>query len=96
MATKIVYTPSNCIYHDEDNYYMEVELPGTKKENIDIEMTENSICIRGEKDSITYSGCWSLYHATDTKKASAEFDNGLLKITLPFKEPIKTVKLEVK
>ncbi len=93
---KFVYTPINCIYRDKDSYLMEVELPGVKKEDIDVELTENSVCISGDKDSITYSGCWSLYHAADIKNAKAEFDNGLLKITLPFKEPIETVKLEVK
>ncbi|MHA1431378.1 MAG: Hsp20/alpha crystallin family protein [Candidatus Freyarchaeota archaeon] len=96
MSEKIVYSPSYCIFHDKENYYMEIELPGIKKKDIEVEMTENSICVRGEKEDLIYSGCWALYHSVDPKKAVAKFDSGLLKITIPFKEPIKTVKVKIK
>lgn len=87
--------PSVCVDHDAENYHIEVELPGVKKENIDLKMGERSFCIRAPREDVIYSSCYSLAHGIDTSKTSAKFENGLLLIKAPFKSPVGGIKIEV-
>jgi HSP20 family molecular chaperone IbpA len=41
------------------------------------------------RDDVVYLGCFSLAHAVNEDKAKAKFENGLLKIEVPLKSPIK-------
>lgn len=89
--------PAVCVDHDKEGYHIEIELPGVKKEDIDLEMGEESFCIRAPKEDIVYSSCYALAHSIDTENVDAKFDNGLLTIRAPFKSPIRVgVKVAVK
>ena len=87
--------PSICADHDEEKYHIEIELPGVKKEDIELEMSDESFCIKAPKEDIVYSACYRLAHAIDTGKASAKFDNGLLTVTVPFEHSLKGVKISI-
>ena len=38
--------PSICADHDEEKYHIEIELPGVKKEDIELEMSDESFFIK--------------------------------------------------
>lgn len=91
----VVVNPVCCIYHDAEQYLVDAELPGVKKEEIEIEATEHSFCVRGKKEDVLYSACYHLAHEIDLQKIEAKHKEGMLDIKLPFKEPIETVKIQV-
>ncbi len=93
--TTTVVTPEVCIDHDDDAYYIDVELPGVDKENVDLSVGEQSVCVEAARDDIVYLGCFSLAHAVDETKAKAKYDNGLLKIEVPLKAPIKGKQIKI-
>lgn len=82
---------------------IEAEMPGIPKENIDIQVTENSIEVCGEiekkeddekegyyRQERSYSRCYRqmpLPEKIIPTKADAKLENGILKITLPKKTP---------
>jgi HSP20 family protein len=93
--TTTVVTPEVCIDHDDAAYYIDVELPGVNKEHVDLSVGEQSICVEAARDDIVYLGCFSLAHTVDETKAKAKFDNGLLKIEVPLKAPIKGKRIKI-
>lgn len=93
---KLRLGPVSCAYHDTEKYIIDLELPGVSKHDIDIEATENGICVVGKKEGIEYSSCYALTQKVDLDKTKTEYNNGVLTITLPFKEPIRTTKIKVK
>jgi len=96
--TVAVVTPDICIDHDDKTYFIDIELPGVKKEHIDLSVGEQSICIQAARadEPIVYLGCFSLAHQVDESKARAKFENWMLKIEVPLKTPliVKRVPIE--
>jgi HSP20 family protein len=88
--------PVSAIYHDSGKYLIEAQLPGVKKKDIGIEATETSFSIKGQKKNVLYSAYYSLAHEVDLKKVEAIFKDGVLSLTLPLKETVKTVKITLK
>ncbi len=87
--TVTVVAPEISLDHDDVSYYIDVELPGVSKENVDLSVGEQSLCVEASRDDVVYLGCFTLAHAVDEEKATAKFDNGLLRIQIPLKAPIK-------
>lgn len=92
---RIPVLPDSCFYHDDEKYYIEIELPGVAKENIDVEVAEKSICISAPRNDIEFAGCWIFAHEVKPKDAKASFKDGLLKITVPLAKPMKGVKVTI-
>jgi len=88
-------SPSLCACHDEEKYTVEIELPGVSKEDVDVGVTSTGFCVRAPREDFEYSSCYTLAHEVDPDKSGARFDNGLLTLTLPLKEPIAGKKLKV-
>jgi len=88
--------PVSAIYHDSKKYLIEAQLPGVKKKDVQIEATEISFAIKGQKKNVLYSAYYSLAHEVDLKKVEAVFKDGVLSLTLPLKKTIKTVKIALK
>ena len=81
------------------------ELPGIESKNLDVNVTEDELTIRGEKcserDSDEKGRHWTertygsfertipLPTEVDGEKAKSEFKNGVLRITLPKREGAK-------
>lgn len=86
---KTLIAPTVCAYHDEkdENLIVEVELPGVKKKDLKLQMTEDGFCATGERDDFCYQACYNFLHEIDADKAKAKFDSGLLTITVPFEKP---------
>lgn len=87
-----------CLYinHDLENYYASVELPGVKKEDVELEVMENGFCLKGKRGEKEISGCWMLGHSVDPERVMARYEMGLLDITMPLKNPlVKGKKIEI-
>jgi len=86
----------------DDNLVLKASLPGIEKENINIEVSEDSVSISGEYKSQNeensdlvhrsefYTGKFersvSLPQKIDRQKAKAEYKDGILTLTLPKSE----------
>jgi HSP20 family protein len=83
----------------EDNYHIEVELPGVKKENVDIQVDGNVLTISGERnvrDEVKdedyhkvesryglFSRSFTLPEKVDVSNIEAHFENGILEVAIP-------------
>ena len=92
---KPTLAPMMYMDHDNKNYYIQVELPGVKKEDAELEVSDQSLCVRGERGDIELLGCYILTHAVDAEKVKAKFENGLLSIEIPIKKILKGKKIKI-
>ena len=93
------FSPAINTREGEFAYHVEVDLPGMKKEEINIQVEENTLVISGErkvKEEIkeenyykvessfgTFSRSFSLPDNVDIEKIHAESTNGVLEIIVP-------------
>lgn len=75
------------VFQDQDNFIVTTEIPGIKKEDIDIEIHKKRLRIRGQK-KLSYPEGASI-HRRERKAGS--FDRT---ITLPFEADIDAVKAQ--
>ncbi len=88
-------TPNAYIDHDEKNYYIQVELPGVKKTDVELSVTDQSFCVRAPREDIEFLGCYVLAHLSDTDSTKAKFENGLLSLEIPLKKLQKEKKVAI-
>jgi HSP20 family protein len=104
-----VFAPACDVYEKGENVVVRCQIPGVKPEEVDIEVREDSVVLKGErkeekevKKENYYrreSAYGSFYRtiplpvAVKTEKASAEFEDGVLKLTIPKAAPAKKVKV---
>ncbi len=83
----------------EENYHIEVELPGVKKENVDIQVDGNVLTISGERnirDEVKdedyhkvesryglFSRSFTLPEKVDVSNIEAKFKDGILEVAIP-------------
>lgn len=107
-----IWSPAVNVREDENNFYIEAELPGMTKEDIDLEIEQNSLCIKGdrkfekkeegenyhfvERSYGSFYRSFSLPGNVDPEGISAEYKDGLLQVTVPKKEEVKPKKVEIK
>ncbi len=98
MATRKI-SPDICAYYDEDEEKLkiEVELPGVKKKDIEFRLREDSFYIRAPKEDYEYIGSFAVCCPVIPKKAEATYNDGLLTVTVPYKEPMEeAINVEIK
>ena len=104
--------PAIDMYQTEDNVVVKAALPGLKAEDVDITVTGEALTLRGEykqeteqKESRYHirehrSGSFqrSILLPTDVQagKAKADFENGILTITMPIAEEVKPKSITIK
>jgi HSP20 family protein len=93
--TKPVMTPTTYVDHDQKNYYIQVEMPGVKKEKIELSISAQSFCVHGTREDVDLLGCYVLAHPVNEDKAKAKFENGLLNVMIPLKKPLKGKKIPI-
>jgi len=100
------------LWEDDDNLYLEAELPGFELDDLEILVTGgNQLSIKGERRPPQQEGgTWhrqergygafnriiELPCDVDSEKVAAEFKYGVLTITLPKAEEVKPRRIEVK
>jgi len=97
--------PSVDVYEEKDEVVVKVDLPGMDRDDIDVNITDSQLSIRGEKrkeeevDEDAYYRSERAYGAfnrtidlpseVQTEKAKASFKNGVLEIRMPKSEEAK-------
>jgi HSP20 family protein len=104
------WAPVVDILETEGDLVVRAELPGMKREDIDIEITSESLTIRGErtfdeaaKDSYLrverpygpFQRSFSIGVPVDAGKIKAKYQDGILEITIPKAETVKPKKIPV-
>lgn len=106
MPTMDIYT------EDDKQLVAEVHAPGFGKDDIEVSVNEGVLEIRGEKhtkeednkkksymvqeSSSSFYRRMALPRHADADKIDAEFDNGVLKVIVPFKDLPKPKKVTIK
>lgn len=97
-AREYSLTPSVDISENKDNYTLRFEIPGMAKEDVKIWIEKDMLMVSGEKkqelekDEVRHLGerrfgkferSFWIPQDADREKVKAEFDNGLLTVTVP-------------
>jgi len=100
--------PKENIIEKDDEYIIELLVPGIQKDDLSINIEENKLIIRHslkskeKEDYVNYIKLgfnkesfnreFNLSKKIDISNISASFDNGILSVKLPKKKIIKTIK----
>jgi HSP20 family protein len=106
------WAPALDIFEDKDSLIVTAELPGMKKEDIDISLHDGALTISGErKNEKEYDGAQTsrserffgrfqrsvtLPKAVDADQVKATYKDGILTVTLPKAAEAKPRQIEVK
>jgi HSP20 family protein len=110
--TRGAWTPSVDIYENKEQIVLEAELPGMKREDFELSIESNVITLRGERhfekrdesDNYhrveraygTFTRSFTLPNTVNGEGASADYRNGVLRVTVPKREETKARRIEVK
>ena len=105
------WNPSVDIYENKDQIVLEAELPGMKQEDFELTVENSVITLRGERrfekfdDADNYhrversygafTRSFTLPQTVSAEGATAEYRNGVLRVTLPKREETKTRRIEI-
>ncbi len=103
--------PVDIFENDQHEVVIKAELPGMKKEDIDLRLENGTLTIRGERKRATetkeenyhrveraygaFSRSFSLPNSVDAGRVSAEYRDGVLTVTLPPREEAKPRQIQV-
>ncbi len=105
------WSPAVDILETEDALVLKADLPDVKVEDIDIRVENNTLSLRGhrkfEKDETAkgwhriersygeFTRSFTVPSSVDTEKVGADYQNGVLTISLPKKEAAKPRQVKV-
>jgi len=105
------WAPSVDIYENKDQIVLEAELPGMKQEDFDLSIENNVLTLRGERkfektdetDNYhrversygAFTRSFTLPQTVSAEGANAEYNNGVLRVTLPKREETKARRIQV-
>lgn len=93
------WNPSADVYEEDDHYVVKAELPGVDKKNIHVDVQENVLILKGERSNGkevkeenfyrkeiaygTFERSFALPDGVDADKIKADYNDGVIKITIP-------------
>src|SRR5512137_2788145 len=88
---RIKVAPNTVAYADGENHKLVVEfaIPGAPTETIDVKILEDSIHLTAPARDIEYVSALALAWRVKPDKAEAIYEHGLLRIEVPFKDPME-------
>lgn len=105
------WTPALDLYEGKENFVVKVELPGMKREDIEVSLHEGSLSLSGERKSDEKYADAEVYRTerffgrfqrtvtlptpVAAEKVKAAYKDGVLTITLPKTEEAKPKQIEV-
>jgi len=105
-----VYIPAVDILETQDEIVVLADMSGVDGKNVDIDLKDNQLTIRGRVDSVVdekevplysefgwgdYMRTFTLSDVVNQEKITAKMDQGVLRLTLPKVEKIKPKKIAV-
>jgi HSP20 family protein len=110
-ATNGTWHPSVDVYENENAYVLKAELPGVNKEDIKLDINNNTLTLKGEKKFEektekenyvriersygSFTRTFMLPDKVDTENIKANYKDGVLEIVLPKKEEAKPKEIKV-
>jgi HSP20 family protein len=107
-----VWSPPLDVFQDKDHVFVKVELPGMKKEDIQISLHENTLTISGERkqeqevkegDGYRSERFFGRFHrsltlpvSVESSRVTAQYKDGILTVTMAKAEEAKPKQIEVK
>jgi HSP20 family protein len=105
------WAPSVDIFEDKDRLILEAELPGMNRDDFEISVENNILTLRGERkfekktegDNYhriersygSFTRSFTLPQTVTADGATADFENGVLRVALPKREETKARKIEI-
>jgi HSP20 family protein len=105
------WSPNVDIFEDSDKLIVEAELPGMNRDDFEVNVENNVLTLKGERKfekktegdnyhrvERSYGGFtrqFTLPQSVTAEGATADFDNGVLRIALPKREETKARKIEI-
>lgn len=109
--TRGAWAPSVDIYEDKERLILEAELPGMTNDDFEISVENNVITLHGERkfekktegDNYhrversygSFTRSFTLPQSVTAEGATADFENGVLRVSLPKREETKARKIEI-
>ncbi len=109
--TSGTWSPSVDIFENKENLVIEAELPGMKREDVDVSIENNVLTVRGERkfekkdDGDNYhrversygafTRSFTLPQTVTAEGAKADFTNGVLRVELPKRAETKARKIKI-
>ncbi len=113
-GTQVGFDMAVDVYEDGNDLVAEMNVPGLKADDIDVEVEDSYLRISGRREEVqekkeknhyakeikrgSFERVVALPDMVEQDKVTAEYDNGVLKVTMPKRErtPDKKVKVQVK
>ena len=105
------FAPAVDVYEDEHDVTLKVEVPGIDEKDIDIRLENNTLTVHGERKIEkeekeenyrrverqygSFTRTFTLPTTVDSENVSANYDKGVLSITLPKKAEAKPKQIKV-
>jgi len=105
------FAPAVDVYEDEHNVTLKIEVPGIDEKDIDVRVENNILTVHGERKIEkeekeenyrrierqygSFTRTFTLPNTVDTESASANYDKGVLKVTLAKKAEAKPKQIKV-
>ena len=96
---RIRIAPNTVAYTDEETHKLVVEfaIPGAPTDTIDLKILADSVHLIAPARDIEYVSALALAWPVKPNKAEAIYEHGLLRIEVPFKDPMEdAVKVSIK
>jgi HSP20 family protein len=106
-----VWNPSVDIFENDNEIVLKAELPGMDIKDIEVRLENNVLTLKGERrfeketkeenyhrierEYGTFSRAFTLPGAVNVDKATAEYKEGILKVTVPKKEEVKPKPIKI-
>jgi HSP20 family protein len=93
------------LYEDKDHFHYRVELPGLKREDVQVEMGDGVLSVSGTRKGFTRDGAAEQSSAfsrsvsvpahVQEDKILAKYEDGVLTVTLPKAEEVKPKRVAI-
>ena len=109
--TSSSFAPAVDVYEDEHDVTLKIEVPGIDEKDIDVRVENNTLTVHGERKIEkeekeenyrrverqygSFTRTFNLPATVDAEKVQADYDKGVLKITLPKKAEAKPKQIKV-
>lgn len=99
QVERMKVAPVTTAYADAGQHKLIVEfaIPGAPTETVDVKVLKDSVHLLAPAKDIEYVSALALGWPVKPDKAEATYENGLLRIEVPFKDPMEdAVKVAIK